>query len=101
VTPRQPRTHCDRGHPLTPENTYVSPEGGRKCRTCALRRDRAKNRKLMAARRRASALRKCVICGKRLPPGLRTDARICRDPECARLRKRGYWRRKHGKRQDP
>jgi hypothetical protein len=31
---RHRRTHCKRGHPLTPENTYVRPGGGRQCRTC-------------------------------------------------------------------
>jgi len=29
------RTHCERGHALTPENVYVRPNGeGRKCRKC-------------------------------------------------------------------
>ena len=28
------RTHCKRGHPFTPRNTYVTPSGGRQCRTC-------------------------------------------------------------------
>lgn len=27
-------THCPNGHERTPENTYVSPGGGRECRTC-------------------------------------------------------------------
>lgn len=26
---------CRRGHPMTPENTYESPDGGRRCRRCA------------------------------------------------------------------
>lgn len=26
---------CHRGHPFTPENTYVTPDGRRQCRTCA------------------------------------------------------------------
>lgn len=30
------RTHCKRGHALTPENTYVKPNGYLECRTCAL-----------------------------------------------------------------
>lgn len=29
------KTHCHRGHPFSPENTYISKEGGRSCRTCA------------------------------------------------------------------
>ena len=28
------KTHCPRGHALTPENTYTGPHGGRRCRTC-------------------------------------------------------------------
>jgi hypothetical protein len=27
-------THCPDGHEYTPENTYVSPDGGRSCRAC-------------------------------------------------------------------
>lgn len=30
------RTHCDRGHALTPENVYVRSDGGRRCRVCNL-----------------------------------------------------------------
>jgi len=29
-----PRTICKKGHPLTPDNTYISPKGGRRCRIC-------------------------------------------------------------------
>lgn len=28
------KTHCKHGHPLTPDNTYTPPSGGRKCLTC-------------------------------------------------------------------
>jgi len=28
------KTHCPRGHPYSPENTYVNPAGWRICRTC-------------------------------------------------------------------
>lgn len=28
------KTHCKRGHEFTPENTYLFPKGGRRCRTC-------------------------------------------------------------------
>lgn len=32
---KYPRTHCLKGHALTPENTYVNPSSGkRQCRTC-------------------------------------------------------------------
>ena len=29
------KTACPRGHPYSPENTYVNPNGSRVCRTCA------------------------------------------------------------------
>lgn len=28
------RTHCRKGHPFTPENTYARPSGQRQCRAC-------------------------------------------------------------------
>ena len=28
------KTHCPQGHEYTPENTYISPKGYRKCRAC-------------------------------------------------------------------
>lgn len=28
------KSHCPRGHPYTPANTYVDPRGYRNCRTC-------------------------------------------------------------------
>jgi hypothetical protein len=33
--PKQPRTHCGKGHPFDEANTYVNPKGWRVCRTCA------------------------------------------------------------------
>lgn len=39
------RTACINGHEYQPENTYVDPEGGRRCRECARIRDaRRQNR---------------------------------------------------------
>lgn len=38
----KPKTHCKRGHEFTLENTYVGPDGRRKCRRC----DREKHRKV-------------------------------------------------------
>lgn len=32
------KTHCKYGHEFTPENTRITKEGGRVCRTCAKRR---------------------------------------------------------------
>ena len=34
------KTHCKRGHEFTPENTYVSTNGGRRCRPCRRLRQR-------------------------------------------------------------
>lgn len=34
------KTECLRGHPFTPENTYVTPQGDRTCRTCKREKDR-------------------------------------------------------------
>lgn len=48
------RTHCDKGHQFTPENTYLRKGGARKCMTCAREWDR-RRRERMAARK-ASAL---------------------------------------------
>jgi hypothetical protein len=28
------KTHCAKGHPYSPENTYRPPRGTRECRTC-------------------------------------------------------------------
>lgn len=28
------KTHCMRGHEFTPENTYIKPNGTRRCKTC-------------------------------------------------------------------
>lgn len=38
--PRAPRETCANGHPWTPDNLYVTPEGLEKCRQCALDRSR-------------------------------------------------------------
>jgi HNH endonuclease len=29
------KTHCPRGHEYSPENTWVDPDGARRCRECA------------------------------------------------------------------
>lgn len=40
--PRTPVTHCRRGHPFDDENTYVSADGQRHCRTCTRAAERAR-----------------------------------------------------------
>jgi len=32
------KTYCIRGHKFTPENTYIRPSGGRRCRMCDMSR---------------------------------------------------------------
>jgi WhiB family transcriptional regulator, redox-sensing transcriptional regulator len=32
--PQASRTHCKRGHPFDAANTYYTPDGHRRCRTC-------------------------------------------------------------------
>lgn len=41
---RKPRTHCKRGHELTPDNTYMN-KGYVSCLTCKRSRDREGNAK--------------------------------------------------------
>jgi hypothetical protein len=35
------KTHCIHGHEFTPDNTYITTRGGRECRACQRRRQRA------------------------------------------------------------
>jgi WhiB family transcriptional regulator, redox-sensing transcriptional regulator len=32
--PQASKTHCKHGHPFTADNTYYTPDGRRRCRTC-------------------------------------------------------------------
>lgn len=43
--PPDQRTHCANGHALTPENTYIHPNGYRRCRACQRERDEARRRR--------------------------------------------------------
>lgn len=36
TSPQRNRTHCPQGHEYTSENTYIYPNGHRRCRTCRL-----------------------------------------------------------------
>lgn len=40
---RPPLTHCGQGHEFTPQNTYTSPKGARRCRACKTIQTRADN----------------------------------------------------------
>lgn len=44
------KTHCPQGHPYSKENTYVAPNGHRKCRACRRDRDRRKREALVCNR---------------------------------------------------
>lgn len=49
VALRAAQTHCHRGHPFDDANTYIAPNGTRKCRTCkrdAQRTSRASEQQL-------------------------------------------------------
>jgi len=39
------KAHCPKGHEYTPENTYVDPEGWRRCRACKRARDKKRYQK--------------------------------------------------------
>lgn len=43
-----PRTHCQRGHEFTTENTYIRPNGKRQCRVCKRARSLRHKRRLRA-----------------------------------------------------
>lgn len=50
-----PKSHCGRGHEFTPDNTYVSREGKRACRTCHREIERVAKRIRRAAARAVAA----------------------------------------------
>lgn len=46
ISIKNARSHCSRGHEFNDENTYVDPDGRRKCKPCAkMARERSKIRK--------------------------------------------------------
>lgn len=40
---RSAKTHCKRGHPYSPNNTYTDRRGWRKCKTCEQARSLARS----------------------------------------------------------
>jgi hypothetical protein len=46
---RAAMTACERGHPFTPENTYVKPSGARECRPCRRARVRRWRERIRSA----------------------------------------------------
>lgn len=46
------KTHCLRGHPLTPDNVYTRPNGNTHCRRCVLDKMQAERDAVKAERRR-------------------------------------------------
>ena len=60
-------THCPSGHAYTDENTYITPEGRRKCRGCnrarskANYRSRPPKRKNLTAEQRSERARKAAV----------------------------------------
>ena len=92
------KTHCDRGHEFTPENTYINPRGERQCRKCmraATDRYQDANRAELNRRRRerqvkvAYGERECAhpACSERFVP-LRASARFCKTRACVLRRQR-------------
>lgn len=52
------RTHCHRGHEITPENTIVENGGHRRCRICKADKQRRADAKFLAESRN-----RCLDCG--------------------------------------
>lgn len=53
------RTHCNKGHEFTPENTLIRSDGGRRCRTCWAA-GRAESNKRMLAKRKADPAKRAA-----------------------------------------
>ncbi|MEZ5411050.1 MAG: hypothetical protein R2761_23670 [Acidimicrobiales bacterium] len=78
------KTHCKHGHEYTEENTYVTPQGARKCRTCEKLRWKVKEDKRRAERKtdlkrlqqeRQRLLYEQALASVRRAEGMATDAR--------------------------
>lgn len=52
VHPNSAKTHCKRGHEFTAENTYIRPEGARRCRACSRLHQHVYNRGRRRERKR-------------------------------------------------
>ena len=58
------KTHCKRGHEFTPENTYTTPTGWRKCRTCTREQQRLQWPRRREMRQRARLRKKQEAAGR-------------------------------------
>ncbi len=77
---KKPRTHCLAGHPYNEENTYLQPNGRRRCRICKrlepgnylARRDRCNEQRVRMRTRNREVLigaktAPCADCGNSYP----------------------------------
>lgn len=68
------KTHCPRGHPCDPGNTYLDPKGWRRCRACKLEKERkrraAKQAPLIKAAKLSAPAVPGRLCGRGINPPL-------------------------------
>jgi hypothetical protein len=70
------KTHCPQGHPLSGDNLYVNPGGGRVCRTCSREGNRARGPERWA-RQRHQVEGTCVICDATFRTNRHKPAKTC------------------------
>lgn len=57
------KTHCPSGHPFSPENTYVRPNGRRACMECNRQTRQRHNRRYCERCEKVMTTPECYICG--------------------------------------